>query len=82
MRHGKVGAETRNDLTEVLAESDGIEGDYALGLLWNVERIRRDNLEFRTYEDFRELYMPFRRACLLRRRGQRRSVRTEPHRQL
>jgi hypothetical protein len=54
-----LGHRLPNDLTEVLAESDGIEGDYALGLLWNVERIRRDNLEFRTYEDFRELYMPF-----------------------
>lgn len=48
-----------NDLGPVLAESDGIDGEYGIGLLWNVDRIRRDNIEFRTYEDFRELYMPF-----------------------
>jgi hypothetical protein len=43
----------------VLAESDGIDGEYGLGLLWNIDRLRRDNIEFRTYPDFRELYMPF-----------------------
>lgn len=48
-----------NDLPQVLAESDGIDGEYDLGLVWNVERIRRDNIKFRTYEDFRDLYMPF-----------------------
>lgn len=48
-----------NDLRQVLGESDGIEGEYDLGLVWNAERIRRDNIEFRIYEDFRDLYMPF-----------------------
>ena len=48
-----------NDLGLLLAESNGIEGEYGLGLIWAVGRISRDNLLFRTDEHFRELYMPF-----------------------
>lgn len=48
-----------NDLGQVLSESDGIDGEYGLGLLWSIDRIQRDNIEFRTNRDFRELYMPF-----------------------
>lgn len=48
-----------NDLGQVLAESDGIDGTYGLGLVWNIDRIRRDNIEFRTNERFRELYLSF-----------------------
>jgi len=48
-----------NDLRELLGESNGIEGEYGLGLLWSIERIARDNHEFRTGGNLRELYMPF-----------------------
>ena len=48
-----------NDLGHLLAESDGIEGECGLGLIWGVDRISRDNLLFRIDEQFRELYMPF-----------------------
>ena len=48
-----------NDLGQLLAESDGIEGEYGLGLLWSVARITRDNAHFRSDEQFHELYMPF-----------------------
>lgn len=48
-----------NDLRELLGESNGIEGEYGLGLLWSIERIVRDNHEFRTGGNLRELYMPF-----------------------
>lgn len=48
-----------NDLGPVLAESDGIEGEYGLGLVWSLARIVRDNNTFRTDEQLRSLYMPF-----------------------
>jgi hypothetical protein len=47
------------DLAEVLLESNGIDGEYGLGLIWPAERIVADNRRFREYRDFRELYMPF-----------------------
>lgn len=47
------------ELRELLRESDGIAGEDGLGLCWSAQRIRDDNQEFRSNEDFRELYMPF-----------------------
>ena len=46
-------------LKNLLQESDGIEGEYGLGLIWNVERITKDNLIFRQSPDFKNLYMYF-----------------------
>ena len=46
-------------LTSVLLESNGIVGENGLGLLWATDRIRSENLNFRTREDFKGLYMPF-----------------------
>ena len=48
-----------HDLAELLRESDGVEGEYGLGLIWPVERIRTDNLAFRSDSTFARLYMPF-----------------------
>jgi hypothetical protein len=48
-----------DDLRQLLAESDGIEGKYGLGLVWNIGRIARDNTAFRANVEFRDLYMPF-----------------------
>jgi hypothetical protein len=52
-----------DDLRSCLLESDGIEGEYGLGLVWSLERIVRENQSFRETAAFRELYMPF--DCLL-----------------
>jgi hypothetical protein len=51
------------ELVALLSESDGVQGQYGLGLVWPIERIIADNLAFRSNSDFRELYMPF--DCLL-----------------
>jgi hypothetical protein len=51
------------ELRELLSESDGIKGAYGLNVVWPLARIQKDNLEFRTRLDFRQLYMPF--DCLL-----------------
>lgn len=51
------------ELLELLSESDGVRGQYELGLIWPLERIVADNLSYRANPDFREIYMPF--ECLL-----------------
>jgi hypothetical protein len=47
------------DLVGLLRESNGVDGEYGLGLVWPVERIQADNLRFRTDATFAGLYMPF-----------------------
>lgn len=48
-----------DDLGELLLESNGVEGEYELGLVWSLERIVTENLHFRSSNDFTDLYMPF-----------------------
>ena len=48
-----------DELKSLLQESDGIVGSYGSGLIWDVERIKKDNLNFRQFPDFKDLYMPF-----------------------
>ena len=48
-----------SDLKNLLYETNGVKGDYALDLIWSLERIKKDNLSFRSSNDFKELYMPF-----------------------
>jgi len=58
-----IGVLFPNDLRACLLESDGLEGEYGLGLIWSLTRIVRENQRFREEEEFKELYMPF--DCLL-----------------
>jgi hypothetical protein len=58
-----LGISFPDDLRSCLLESDGIDGEYGLGLVWSLERIVRDNQGFRENAEFGELYMPF--DCLL-----------------
>lgn len=51
--------ELPRELADLLRESNGVEGEYGAGLIWPVERIRDDNLTFRTNAEFAALYMPF-----------------------
>ena len=48
-----------DELKALLSESNGVHGEYELGLIWPIERIVKDNLEFRQTPVFRDLYMPF-----------------------
>jgi hypothetical protein len=59
----KLGVQLPAELAEILRESDGVMGEYGLGLLWPIERIKANNVNFRDSADFRRLYMPF--DCLL-----------------
>ncbi|MGH3703698.1 MAG: SMI1/KNR4 family protein [Agromyces sp.] len=55
----KLGHELPVQLRQLLAETNGIEGEYGLGLLWSTDRIADDNAHFRGDDYFRDLYMPF-----------------------
>ncbi|WP_417379855.1 SMI1/KNR4 family protein [Gimesia sp.] len=55
----ELGVALPEDLASLLQESNGVEGEYGLGLIWPLERIVRENIEFRENPDFPELYMPF-----------------------
>ena len=59
----ELGIQPPDELRSLLAESNGVDGEYGLGLLWDVARIIEDNRRFRSMPDFAELYMPF--DCLL-----------------
>jgi hypothetical protein len=59
----ELGVALPAELRSILSASNGIEGEYGLGLLWNADRIIQDNKQFRSSPDFAELYMPF--DCLL-----------------
>jgi hypothetical protein len=59
----RLGIGLPDELRRLFSESDGINGEYGLGLIWNCERIVTDNLNFRNNPDFIDLYMPF--DCLL-----------------
>ncbi|MGN6134612.1 MAG: SMI1/KNR4 family protein [Aureliella sp.] len=48
-----------DQLRSLLQESNGVLGEYELGLVWDLERIREDNLRFRNNELFADIYMPF-----------------------
>ncbi len=54
-----LGGPLPEPLAELLRETNGVEGDYGLGLVWPLERIVTDNLLFRSSLEFRDLYMPF-----------------------
>src|SRR5690349_9564624 len=47
------------DLRELLLETNGVTGEYGLGLIWPADRIAADNASFRRSPDFAALYMPF-----------------------
>lgn len=57
-RH-QLGHRLPDELAALLRESNGVDGEYGLGLIWPIEQIITDNLTFRTDTDYAKLYMPF-----------------------
>lgn len=55
----RLGEPLPQGLRELLAETNGVRGEYELGLVWDVERITADNIRFRTDPNMLELYLPF-----------------------
>jgi hypothetical protein len=54
-----LGQPVPQHLAGLLRETNGVFGDYGLGLVWNIERIVTDNLAFRRRQEFSGLHMPF-----------------------
>lgn len=54
-----LGGPLPEPLVALLSETNGVRGEYGLGLVWPVETIAAENVAFRTNADFRDLYMPF-----------------------
>lgn len=54
-----LGVEMPADLRGLLCETNGVQGEYGLGLVWSLDRIVEDNLMFRQNANFRDIYMPF-----------------------
>ena len=55
----RLGAPVPADLRALLLESDGLRDSSLLDVVWPAGRIVQDNADFRSYEDFAELYQPF-----------------------
>lgn len=55
----QLGLRMPSDLVSCLLETNGIDGEYGLGLIWPISRIVKDNLNFWSNADFKKLYMPF-----------------------
>jgi hypothetical protein len=59
----KLGVVLPDELSSIFAETNGVMGEYGLGLLWPLDRLVEDNLLFRSNSEWSKLYMPF--DCLL-----------------
>lgn len=52
-----------DELKSLFKETDGVFGEYDLGLVWSTEQIISNNTDFRNDSNYKDLYMPF--DCLL-----------------
>lgn len=55
----ELGQSLPADLRDLLLESNGIQGEYSVNVIWPAERILEDNRAFRANPSFAELYEPF-----------------------
>ncbi len=55
----QLGLKLPSDLVSCLLETNGVDGEYGLGLVWSISRIVEDNLRFRSNVEFKKIHMPF-----------------------
>lgn len=55
----RLGVRLPAELRSLYLQSDGVRGEYDLGLVWPLARVVEDNLAFRGNADFAAMYMPF-----------------------
>jgi hypothetical protein len=48
-----------DDLRALLAESNGVTGEYGVALIWTAQEIRAQNIAFRMNDDFAAIFDPF-----------------------
>jgi hypothetical protein len=44
---------------ELFNETNGVFDEYNCPLIWSTNQIIKDNLFFRTFNDYKDIYMPF-----------------------
>ncbi|MEV0344131.1 SMI1/KNR4 family protein [Nonomuraea sp. NPDC050680] len=54
-----MGVHIPGDLQELLRQTNGVLDRWAVDVIWPIDQLVRDNSTFRTFPDFKELYMPF-----------------------
>lgn len=54
----RLGQFIPTELRDLLRETDGVRDRHGVDVVWSVDRILRDNEDFRGNESFAELYMP------------------------
>ena len=47
------------DLLELLSETNGVFDEFNCPLVWSTNQIIKDNLSFRNFNDYKDIYMPF-----------------------
>ena len=55
----KLNLKLPEELLKLYSETDGIKDKYGYDVVFPIEKIIPKNLEMRTFEGFKELYMPF-----------------------
>lgn len=55
----RLGQSVPPPLRSLLAETDGINAEYGVEVVWSAERILAENISLRGNEQLRNLYMPF-----------------------
>ena len=54
-----LGTKLPDEILDLLRETDGVDGEYGLALVWPAERIGKENAHFRSDQTFKDLYLPF-----------------------
>ena len=55
----ELNVELPKKLFELYCETNGVFDSFGCPLIWSTSQIIRDNLFFRNFEDYRDIYMPF-----------------------
>jgi hypothetical protein len=55
----RLGQSVPSPLRSLLAETDGINAEYGVEVVWSAERILSENASLRSNDQLRNLYMPF-----------------------
>ncbi|PUB03968.1 SMI1/KNR4 family protein [Paenisporosarcina sp. OV554] len=55
----KLNIELPKKLLDLFNETNGVFDNFDCPLIWSTEQIIKDNLFYRNFEDYKDIYMPF-----------------------
>ncbi|WP_043932566.1 SMI1/KNR4 family protein [Bacillus sp. EB01] len=55
----ELNVELPKELADLFSETNGVFDNWNCPLIWSTSQIVKDNLFFRNYEDYEDIYMPF-----------------------